>query len=411
VYAQWSCTVTFNKNNTDTGSTEADPSRKTVTTPETTVVTLPAEPTRPGWTFIGWNTKPDGKGTAFIATTTVTGNITVYAQWSCIVTFNKNNTNTGSIEASPQTKTVTAPAANIDKLPDAPTRPNWTFIGWNTKPDGKGTAFDAGTTVTGNITVYAQWSCTVIFSKNNADGTEADPRTKTVTTPETTVVTLPAEPTRPGWTFAGWKTQNGTAFTATTTVTGNITVYAQWSCIVTFNKNNTDGTEASPRTKPVTTPSMTVVTLPIEPIRPGGWTFDGWNTKADGSGTPFTAATPVTGNITVYAQWIGSGSGGTPWFIVFRVVDAAPLLEPIIISRSGTSTSVPPRTVTITVDDSPYTSVTWNIHSTSISVTGKSITLDAANSYYNNIGVHSLTVVAVKDGISYNRTITFEVVR
>ena len=39
-----------------------------------------------------------------------------------------------------------------------------------------------------------------------------------------------------------------------------------------------------------------------EPTR-SGYIFTGWNTKADGSGDAFTAATDVTSNITVYAQW------------------------------------------------------------------------------------------------------------
>ncbi|MBR0283054.1 MAG: InlB B-repeat-containing protein, partial [Oscillibacter sp.] len=34
-----------------------------------------------------------------------------------------------------------------------------------------------------------------------------------------------------------------------------------------------------------------------------GYTFAGWNTAADGSGDAFTVNTPVTENITVYAQW------------------------------------------------------------------------------------------------------------
>ena len=39
-----------------------------------------------------------------------------------------------------------------------------------------------------------------------------------------------------------------------------------------------------------------------EPTR-RGYIFTGWNTKADGTGDAFTAATDVTSNITVYAQW------------------------------------------------------------------------------------------------------------
>jgi uncharacterized repeat protein (TIGR02543 family) len=71
-------TVTFDKNG---GTTDASPATKDVTTPATTVGTLPAQPTRSGYRFNSWNTQSDGLGTAFTATTTVTASITVYAQW------------------------------------------------------------------------------------------------------------------------------------------------------------------------------------------------------------------------------------------------------------------------------------------------------------------------------------------
>jgi len=52
-------------------------------------------------------------------------------------------------------------------------------------------------------------------------------------------------------------------------------------------------------------------------VPPAGLTFGGWNTEADGGGTAFTAATPVTFHINVYAMWDtpagpgpGPGEGG-----------------------------------------------------------------------------------------------------
>ncbi|WP_158289677.1 S-layer homology domain-containing protein [Paenibacillus flagellatus] len=71
-------TVTFDKNG---GDTEATPTTLNVTDGET-VDALPAPPTRPGYAFAGWNTLPNGSGSSFDATTAVSGNVTVYAQWS-----------------------------------------------------------------------------------------------------------------------------------------------------------------------------------------------------------------------------------------------------------------------------------------------------------------------------------------
>ena len=152
--------VTFSKNHNDTsGWTGISPDTMTVTTPATTVDSLPAQPARTGYTFNGWNTQVNGLGTAFTETTAITGNITVYAKWlanAYIVTFDKNNADPGSTEANPLTKTVIFPAT-AGTLPVPPKRTNYAFTGWNTQANGSGTVFTETTPVTANITVYAQW--------------------------------------------------------------------------------------------------------------------------------------------------------------------------------------------------------------------------------------------------------------
>ena len=73
--------VIFDKNG---GDTEADPH---IMVQDKVVgaanhFDLPTtEPTRSGYLFNGWNTKADGTGDAFTATTDVKNNMTVYAQW------------------------------------------------------------------------------------------------------------------------------------------------------------------------------------------------------------------------------------------------------------------------------------------------------------------------------------------
>jgi len=69
-------TVTFDKNG---GDTEADP--PTIEVEDGNTVTLPTPPTREGYRFIEWNIDRDGEGSGFDETTTVTEDITVYAQW------------------------------------------------------------------------------------------------------------------------------------------------------------------------------------------------------------------------------------------------------------------------------------------------------------------------------------------
>jgi uncharacterized repeat protein (TIGR02543 family) len=81
VYAKWTAntyTVTFDRNG---GTTNASPQTKTVTFPATTIDALPAPPARTGYIFGSWNTAADGSGAVFDASTPVTANITVCAQW------------------------------------------------------------------------------------------------------------------------------------------------------------------------------------------------------------------------------------------------------------------------------------------------------------------------------------------
>jgi uncharacterized repeat protein (TIGR02543 family) len=77
---------------------------------------------------------------------------------------------------------------------------------------------------------------------------------------------------------------------------------------VKFDKNGGD-TDADPVIMSAAAGEC-LVSLPQYPVRPG-YTFMGWNTRADGRGTPFTEYTPVTSDMTVYAQWRAISSGGS----------------------------------------------------------------------------------------------------
>lgn len=72
---------------------------------------------------------------------------------ACVVRFDSNG---GDTEATPDTMTVTA-GESLGTLPKPPVRSGYTFIGWNTKPDGRGTTYTADTRIDTDITLYAQW--------------------------------------------------------------------------------------------------------------------------------------------------------------------------------------------------------------------------------------------------------------
>ena len=81
------------------------------------------------------------------------------------VTFDKNG---GTADASPSTKLVVL-GGSVGTLPTAPVRTGYTFSGWNTVAGGSGATFTPTTTVTEDMTVYAQW--TLISAGNNSGST------------------------------------------------------------------------------------------------------------------------------------------------------------------------------------------------------------------------------------------------
>ena len=146
-------------------------------------------------------------------------------------------------------------------------------------------------------------SYSVSFSANGGTGSMAS-ETANAPTP------LTADSfTRTGYTFAGWGTSpaGGAAYAdgATFPFTANAVLYAQWkpnpAYTVSFNANGGVGDMPS-ETKNVAT------ALTPESFSRSGYTFAGWNTAANGSGTSYAndAIYGFTASATLYAQWAGA---------------------------------------------------------------------------------------------------------
>lgn len=118
-----------------------------------------AQPTREGFTFLGWSDKPSG-GTLFSFDTAISGDLTLYAQWSGAqtvqVAFDLRYENSGTIPPVNVTPGQLCPAPSF-----TPQRENYQFDGWFTSPDDKGVKFDfANIPVTNSMTLYAHWTYT-----------------------------------------------------------------------------------------------------------------------------------------------------------------------------------------------------------------------------------------------------------
>ncbi|MBO5632267.1 MAG: InlB B-repeat-containing protein [Aeriscardovia sp.] len=197
--------------------------------------------TRPGYTFTGWNTKPQGDGTAYQPGNTLDlpkGSMTVYAQWKKNpdeqVIYEGNGATSGSTATQTQVEGLT-----VNLSQNGFTRPGYTFTGWNTEADGSGTSYQPGTvyTVPGHTTyLYAQWKPdqgTISYNANGGTGTTAS---QTGNVDSSTSVAQNGF-TRPGYTFTGWNTEadgSGTSYQPGTSITipnGTKVLYAQWKLI------------------------------------------------------------------------------------------------------------------------------------------------------------------------------------
>ncbi len=128
-----------------------------------------------------------------------------------------------------------------------------------------------------------------------------------------TTITLAANTfTNPGYSFTGWSDGTVTYLAgATYTLLSDgtpIVLTAQWTAntyTVTFNANGGTGTMA-PETANVPT------ALTANSFANTGYSFTGWNTAADGSGTAYAdgATYPFTANAILYAQWTANAPVG-----------------------------------------------------------------------------------------------------
>ena len=121
--------------------------------------------------------------------------------------------------------------------------------------------------------------------------------------------TTPSDPVLPGYVFQGWFTEDGTQFSFDTPITDNITLYAHWTegsepvetFTITFEENKPAGAASEIKGMPEAYENIQAgskVTAPENPTLEG-YVFEGWYLN----GSLFTFDTPITGDITLQAQW------------------------------------------------------------------------------------------------------------
>ena len=322
-------TITYTLN----GGENAESNPASVTPLDEKVTLAPA--VKEGYEFDSWK---NGKTVVTeIDPNTTTKAITLTANYTAhnyTVVFDGNGATSGTManqqfEYDEEAKSLTANAYK---------RTGYTFTGWNTAQDGTGVAYVNKASVQ-NLTaedgaefkLYAQWSenSYKITYKGNAEvvgdmSATSFKYTEGATVAENTFV-------RPGYTFTGWNTvavptevkpgvmyREGDTYNAA----ANITLYAQWEAntlTISFDANGGEGTAPAAVEAKYDSDVMNgenIAKLPANPFTMTGYSFNGWNTEADGTGSSVSKNAALDGDlvnslynesedgkVTLYAQW------------------------------------------------------------------------------------------------------------
>ena len=227
-----------------------------------TVVAIPAAPTKTGHTFLGWEPA--------VPTTMPAENVTVKAKWQV---------NSYSVKFLMDDNTVlketTQEYGTPIVVPENPTKTGETFLCWTPEVDATVPAKDVVYTA-----VFTGSEFTITFDTDGAG--EMEPM-KVI---YGTAVPKPTSPTKAGYTFLGWEPELPQTMPA-----GDLTVKALWKAnAYTITFDAAGGSAVSP----ITADYNTAITAPSAPVKEG-YTFLGWE--------PELPKTMPLDGMTVKAKW------------------------------------------------------------------------------------------------------------
>lgn len=299
-----------------------------------------SNPTRAGYTFLGWYNTATGKkitginegsNASFSSATDLynklasrtTGNITVEARWQPIgytVKFNGNGSSGGSMEDQ-----IIMLDESKALIPNEFTKTGYLFKNWNTQPNGEGITYTDQQVVKnlanagGTVNLYAQWTPITYTIKYDGNGATSGSTENSSHTYDKEKELTPNGYSKTGYIFTGWNTKpdgqgkdyadKESVMNLTTTDGEVINLYAKWTPITYTIKY--DGNEATGGS----TADSSHTYDKAKELTPNGYSktgyiFSGWTLNKDGSGTIFTDKQVVknlTANdgavVTIYAKW------------------------------------------------------------------------------------------------------------
>ena len=275
---------------------------------------MPPIPVRAGYNFDGWYT---ADGQSVTAETAVDAETTAYARWvpqdqSVTLSFDPLNGDPAFTVA------VQAGADASDRWPAEPSRQGYRFGGWFTGADGEGARYLPTSVITGDTALLAYWlpedqMVTVTFDPANGEAIS----TAEVVKDSLLGPALPTIPLRPGYAFVGWYTEvdgAGMHYTEDSPVAADTLLYAYWTPVsqpltVSFDPRNGDQTVSIAVVAGASVGDL----WPTAPTRTG-YTFSGWFTGVDGSGTRYYQDSQIDADTALYAHWVPSTQSVTVTF-------------------------------------------------------------------------------------------------
>ena len=329
LYAQWApntYTLTYNYNYPAGYDARTEDKSATYDAAWPTI----ADPTLTGYDFGGWYNEAACTTAAEITPNyTIAGNKTVYAKWTPKTYTVKFDANGGE-----GTKTYDNVAYDSE-WPAAPTAPElkrngYAFGGWFTDADCTEAAVVTGQfKATGNVTVYAKWTPITYTITYQDSHNKFDQFTQTYNIESTDVLASRSET---GYDFAGWHVKIADAdspwagdYAQGASVTGkygNVTLESKWTAhqyniVYDANKpKDSKGVETAGSVAnlpgPATKTYGTDFTVSTNSVTLTGYTFNGYNTAANGTGTAYAKGSTMTtdhasetdATVTLYAQWV-----------------------------------------------------------------------------------------------------------
>ena len=235
-------------------------------------------PSRTGYIFKGWYM---GENRVLAIPVGTTGNVVVSAKWEPITYTIDFDTNGGLPTLSSIDYTIESDSFTLQEI----TKAGYTFDGWY---NGETKVTEITTGTYGNMTLVAKWTADLYtISYDLADGVNS-PENPTSYTIESGLITL-KDPTKEGYTFAGWFNGEQLITTIDSNTLENISLTAKWtvnSYKLTFD---VDGNLTEKTFK--YGESITAIENPTKV----GHTFVGWSEELP--------ETMPANDITVEAKW------------------------------------------------------------------------------------------------------------